>query len=349
MVYSRFQSSLPTRRDQFKEHNKEQEAVQSFIGLEFGPFLFKKTKAVAAYQYSQEWYTDSSSLIDFIRKPLNASGRLLKNADLLEREHRVYLDSKTSISPNISFLLWMAKSMKLAGSKHLMQEERGLHKANSYLLKDWIQIKPQASWDLDYAHNLRFYFDFFKEYSYLQPEQSYQSYHLETRSPKGSFGINYQYRQAAFNTINLDLFKEHHRLGDPLEDFERTGLVVSNSLRASRELVFNTSLGVFNDLYRHQSLFTSGPNLSVSSRKRKETGSFFSFSNTFSPNIHHRFGFSFYFSRNENKYSRPRTINHLKAQINWTYTFPFNSDSGLKTFREPKKLTSKRIEYHGLR
>ena len=349
MAYSRYQGSLPTRKDQFRVHNKEQEAIQASVGLEAGPFLFHKTRTVAAYQYAQEWYTDNSSLTDFIRKPFSASGRLLKNADLLEREHRVYLNSKTYLLPNLEFLLWLSESVKFAGSRYLLQENQGLHEAKSYLLKKWTQVKPTLLWNIDQTHQLNFFLDFYKEYSALQPEQSYQSYYFKWKAPKLSLGLLYKYKLAPSKLVGLEISKEHHRLGDPLEDFERTGITTSYSHKVNEKYSLDASFGILYDKYKHPSLFSLGPESPVYKRSRKESMNFVSLDQNFRLNINHKFRFSLYYSHNENKESRPKTLTHIIAQIKWSYLLPFTETAGLKSLKEGKHLTSKRIEYHGIR
>lgn len=348
MLYSRFQTKVPTRRHEYREHNKEQEAIESNFGLELGPLSFSKTQAIVTYQYAQEWYTDNSGLPDFIRNPFSASGQLLKNANLLEREHRVYLNSKTSLHPNTAFVLWIARSVKLAGSRYWPNDEHEFHAKKSYPLKDWLQIRPQLHWTPSYTHRFEFYLDFFKEYFFLQPEQSYQSYHFNAKYPEASFGFSYKNTSIPTNLISFDLFREHHRLGDPLEDFNRFGLTIASKLRENRKFSLDTSFGIFKDSYSHSIAF-SDFNDSVLTDNREESAWFLNISQQYQPNLHSRIIFSLYLSRNENPDTRSKTLNHVSAQLAWHYLIPFTKPSGLEGFKEPKKMLRKRIEYHGLR
>lgn len=349
MIYSKFQGSLPTAKDQFRGHIKEQEALHSQVGIEFGPFNFYRTTAAGAYQYSQEWYTDNDSLTDYIRRPFSAFGQLLKNADLLEREHRVFLNSKTSLHPNISFLLWITKKIRLAGSSYIIKNNDDFHTNKAYLLNDWAEIKPQFLWSINYAYSLKIYFDFFKKYYNLQPEQSYQSYYFSTKVPRVSYGLVYQYKPLPYNYVEIDLFREDQRLNDPLEDFKRIGFTFSGISRINKRISIHASIGILKDLYLQKSIFFSEHQNALATRTRHETINFFGFTPRYQLDNNNQINVSIFLSRNHNPNIPSKTLKHLEGRLNWTYSVPNYKKSLLNTTKLAKRSIPKRIEYHGIR
>lgn len=237
-----------------KEVGYSKHALMMHFGAGLGPLVKNNSRTQVGYLYRQNWLSDDERITDYFKggDPVEYLTYLPFRADLLERQHIVFVDTEIDFTDFLLFKLYAAQRYTFMGARLIPGPEGDSIDQNATLVKQGTDFQPRLR-VYNKEVGMELYAMMNKSLNNEIKAFSSQTYSLTSSTPVLSGGILVDYTPSALeDRLRIDghIILHDFIFNDYYNDYTRQGFVLGVNYQVNSSLSGHAELGVIKDDFK---------------------------------------------------------------------------------------------------